>query len=120
MKHNGTVTLYAHSTEGNMTPYQLWIEGFYRFANPTSQTIREVVNPDTLDVNLYGIDDDGPMLDVQTINHVEIPQSSIALDDEDMAALALLVEPLEDDNECGKTLFVNTCEILLRIIGEQH
>ena len=41
-------------------------------------------------------------------------------DDEDMAALALLVEPLEEDNECGKNIFVNTCEILLRIIGEQH
>ena len=75
------------STEGNMTPYQLWVEGFYRFANSTSQTIREVVDPDTLDVTSYGVDDDCPMPDIQTINHVEIPQSSIVLGDEDMAAL---------------------------------
>ena len=107
------------STEGNMTPYQLWVEGFYQFANSTSQTIREVVDPDTLDVNSYGVDDDdGPMPDIQAINHVEIPQSSIVLGDEDMAALALLVEPLEEDNECGKNLFNNTCEILERILGE--
>ena len=72
-----------------MTPYQLWVEGFYRFANSTSETIREVVDPDTLDVNSYGIDDDGPIPDIQTINHVEIPQSSVVLSDTDMAALAL-------------------------------
>ena len=106
------------STERNMTPYQLWVEGFYRFANSTSETIREVVDPDTLDVNSYGIDDDGPIPDIQTINHVEIPQSSVVLSDTDMAALALLVEPLEEDNECGKKLFVNACEILERILGE--
>ena len=107
------------STEGNMTPYQLWVEGFYQFANSTSQTIREVVDPDTLDVNSYGVDDDdGPMPDIQAINHVEILQSSIVLGDEDMAALALLVEPLKEDNECGKNLFSNTCEILERILGE--
>ena len=35
-----------------------------------------------------------------------------------MAALALLVEPLEEDNECGKKLFVNACEIFERILGE--
>ena len=106
------------STERNMTPYQLWVEGFYRFANSTSETIREVVDLDTLDVNSYGIDDDGPIHDIQTINHVEIPQSSVVLSDTDMAALALLVEPLEEDNECGKKIFVNACEILERILGE--
>lgn len=58
------------------------------------------------------------MPDIQTINHVEIPQSSIVLNDEDMAALAVLVEPLEEDNECGKNLFINACEILERISGE--
>jgi hypothetical protein len=61
---NRALTLFATqwnnhplSTEGNMSPYQLWIEGFYQFANSNSETIRDVVNPDTLDVNSCGIDD---------------------------------------------------------------
>ena len=106
------------TTEGNMSPYQLWIEGFYQFANSNSETIRDVVNPDTLDVNSYGIDDDGPLPEIQTINHVEIPESDIVLEDEDMAALALLVDPLHEDNEHGKQLYVNACEILEMIPNE--
>ena len=106
------------STEGNMSPYQLWIEGFYQFANSNSETIRDVVNPDTLDVNSYGIDYDGPLPEIQTINHVEIPESDIVLEDEDMAALALLVDPLHEDNEHGKQLYVNACEILEMILNE--
>ena len=62
--------------------------------------------------------DDGPLPEIQTINHVEIPESDIVLEDEDMAALALLVDPLHEDNEYGKQLYVNACEILEMILNE--
>ena len=62
--------------------------------------------------------DDGPLPEIQTINHVEIPESDIVLEDEDMAALALLVDPLHEDNEHGKQLYVNACEILEMILNE--
>ena len=100
------------SSERNMTPYQLWIEGFYMFANSNHETIREVVEPASLDVNSYGVDDDGPLPQVQTVNHVEIPESTIQVPEEILVLLSTLVNPLEEDNEHGKRIFLNTCNVL--------
>ena len=120
---NRALTLFATqwnnhplSTEGNRSPYQVWVQGFYEFANSNYETVRDVVVPETLDVNSYGIDDDGPIPEIRTINHVEIPESNIVLEDEEMAILTLLVNPLDEDNEHGKDLFVNACEALEMIL----
>ncbi|CAB4024078.1 uncharacterized protein LOC110247927 [Paramuricea clavata] len=120
---NRALTLFATqwnnhplSTEGNRSPYQVWVQGFYEFANSNYETVRDVVNPETLDVDSYGIDDDGPMPEIRTVNHVEIPESNIVLEDEEMAILVLLVNPLDEDNEHGKHLFVNACEALEMIL----
>lgn len=120
---NRALTLFATqwnnhplSTEGNRSPYQVWIQGFYEFANSNYVTVRDVVNTETLDVDSYGIDTNGPMAEMQTVNHVEIPESNIVLEDEEMAILVLLVNPLDEDNDHGKYLFVNACEALEMIL----
>jgi hypothetical protein len=61
------------------------VQGFYEFANSNYETVRDVVNPETLDVDSYGIDDDGPMPEIRSVNHVEIPETNIFLEDEEMA-----------------------------------
>ena len=104
------------STERNRSPYQVWVQGFYEFANSSYETVRDVVNPETLDVNSYGIDDDGPMPGIRTVNHVEIPESTVILTDEEMTILVLLVNLLDQDNEHGKRLFMNACEALEMIL----
>ena len=58
----------------------------------------------------------GPMPEMQTVNQVEIPKSNIVLEDDEMAILVLLVNPLDEDNNHGKYLFVNACEALEMIL----
>ncbi len=87
---------------------------FYRFASSNSETIR-VVNPETADVN-SGINDYAPLPEIQTIGCLEILESDIVLDYEDMAVLPLLVNPLHEDNEHGKQLYVNACETFKMIL----
>ena len=74
-----------------------------------------VVNTETLDVDSYDIDTNGPMPEMQTVNHVS-PESNIVLEDEEIAILVLLVNPFDEDDDHGKYLFVNACEALEMIL----
>lgn len=103
------------STGHNMTPYQLWVEGFYKFANANHETLREVADPTTLHIDTYGLDDDGPLPLIQTVNHVEIPESSLVLTQDQVTLISTSVNPLEEDSEHGIQLYVNTCNLLERI-----
>lgn len=100
------------STESNLSPYQVWVQGFYEFANSNRRTVRDLVNPNTLDNNTYGVDDEGPLPEVQTGNNVVVPESEIVLTREQWASLQTLVNPLDEDNEHGKLLYLNVCGII--------
>lgn len=108
------------SSEGNKSPYQLWVQGFYQFANSDHETVRDMTNINTLDVLSYGVDDEGPLSEVQTANHVAIPEPAIALTEEETAALGTLINPLEDDNEHGKLLYTTVCEIVQNCLSQRN
>ena len=95
-----------------MNPYQVWVQGFYEFANSSCRTVRDLVNPNTFDTNTYGVDDEGPLPEVQTANNVVVPESEIVLTREQWASLQTLVNPLDEDNEHGKLLYLNACRII--------
>jgi hypothetical protein len=89
------------SSEQNKTPYQIWIEGFYSQANSSQRAVRLALESAAVDSVNYGVDDYGPLTELQTNNHVTVPRSSIQLTDEQEAVLLLTINPLEDDQNFG-------------------
>ena len=73
--------------------------------NSQTPVVRDLVNPNTFHTNTYGVDDEGPLPEVQTANNVVVPECEIVLAREQWASLQTLVNPLDEDNEHGKLLF---------------
>ena len=65
-----------------------------------------------IDPSTYGLDDDGPVTQLQTNNNVEVPRSSVELTDEDRAILELSLDPLVDDGNHGIYLYLQTMQII--------
>ena len=101
---------HALSTEAGYTPLQKWTEGFYRFAESNFMTVREVMNPADID-NYYGVDDDGPLPELQTYNHVEVPRCAIELTAQEQTIMDA-VDSLVDDSEYG----INSYETAKRLL----
>lgn len=57
------------SCERGYSPLQKWTEGFYTHAQSDLLTVRELIDPQNVD-NHYGIDDEAPLPELQTNNHV--------------------------------------------------
>lgn len=66
------------SGQRGSSPLQLWTKGFYKFAQSDYISVREVLDPKDIDSD-YGVDDDAPLPEIQTVNHVEVPESEIEL-----------------------------------------
>lgn len=98
------------SRERGYSPLQKWTEGLYSFANSITFT--------TVD-NHYGIDDDGPLPELQTNNHVEVPESSIQISQHEINSLLDEVNPLDNDNEHGIIMYENTKRVLTNIISNR-
>lgn len=65
-----------------------------------------------IDPLTYGVDDDGPVPQLQTNNNVEVPCSSVELTDEDRVIFALSFDPLVDDGNHGIHLYLQTMQII--------
>lgn len=74
------------STQGGQTPLQL--------------------QNDVLDVNNYGIDDEGPLLELQTNNNVVIPNINVTINETTMNIIQQ-VNPLENDGNHGIDVFLS-------------
>lgn len=85
------------STQGGQTPLQLWHGGLIN--NP------ELI--DDVDYN-YGIDEEGPLPELQTNNNVVIPDIDVAINETTVNTIAQ-VNPLEDDGNFGINTF---CSLL--------
>lgn len=92
------------STQGGRTPLQLWHSGV--LSNP--QILR-----DTGDFENYGIDEDGPLPDLQTNNNVIIPDMSVTFNETTMNIIRQ-VNPLENDGNHGINLFTSLLGVLQR------
>ena len=84
------------STQHSQSPLQMWVEGIHRFVHSDYVGVR-----DLLDCRNLGVDYDGPLPEIETSNNVQVPQSSIALSEDDESVLKLLVDPLTDDGNHG-------------------
>lgn len=94
-------------TERNQTPLQKWIDGFYAVFREDSNTVQDLLDVTHVEMNAYGIDNDGPMPQLQTRNDVQVPDLSINLSDQELAHLLDTVNPMENDNNFGVTVYEN-------------
>lgn len=70
------------TTESNLSPNQLWIEGMLSLQNSGYVAVSDVVQGEQLDYNHYGIDDDGPVPVLQQDYGVTVPDTIVALTQE--------------------------------------
>lgn len=99
-------------TEGNKSPLQLWTAGFYQFAESDYQAVRDVLDSEAVSFNEYGIDDNGPVPQVQTNNHVVVPRSLVELSEDEETFLSSHIDPLLDDENYGINFFRRTVSLV--------
>ena len=92
---------YPQSSEKNKTPYQILTEGFYSRANLSQPAVCIALEDRDADPVNYDVDDNGSLPELQTNNHVVVPRSTLQLTKEQMIALLLAINPLEEDNNYG-------------------
>ena len=97
---------YSHHklrTEGNMTPYQLWIQGM------------SVLNTDSAAVEgateefEYGIDWDGPCV-ISNVEHIVIEDVNCPMTAHQSSQLKALVDPLQTCGDFGSALYITARE----------
>ena len=94
------------------TPLQLWVEGYFRNANSSSTSVRNALTGNPANPIEYGIDDDGPVEELQTENNIVVPRSTITLSPEAEEVLGSLVNPLADDGNFGINLYLAAVNIV--------
>lgn len=93
------------STQGGQTPLQLWHTGVI-----SSLAVHPVIN-DVFDINNYGIDDEGPLPELQTNNNVVIPDINVNINEITMNTIQQ-VNPLENDGNHGIDVFLSLLHVL--------
>lgn len=93
-----------------------WTEGFYSHANSNQHAVRIALEDRVVDPINDGVDDNGPLPELQTNNHVVVPRSAIQLTEEQIIALLLAINPLEDDHNYGIDIYNHAVQTITGII----
>ena len=93
---------HSLSTEGNLSPRQLWVQGMITSQNANYSAVASVHDNEEINWDEYGIDEDGPVADLQSIYSVTVPESPINLTDEQAQHLQHIVRVLKEagDQDC--------------------
>ena len=75
------------STEHNLSPTQLWVQGMLNSANAGYTAVQSILNDNQINWNEYGIDEDGPVPEEQTNYAVEVPAPPFSLTEEELQQL---------------------------------
>ena len=70
------------TTDGNYTPRQLWITGILSNRTSNYAAVEDALEGNQPDMSHYGIDKEGDKPELQTNNHVVVPESAIETKDE--------------------------------------
>lgn len=89
-------------TAGHQSPLALWYSAMLTAPDESS-----IINWQT-----YGIDNDGPISDIETNNNVVVPESHLQLSEQQLQELERNVDPISDDGNNGIDHFVNTVRII--------
>ena len=85
------------TTEGNYTPRQLWITGILSNRTSNCTAVEDILEGNQPDMSDYGIDEEGDIPELQTDNHVVVPESAIETTDEIDANLQQIMDTTTDD-----------------------
>ena len=88
------------TTEGNMTPRQLWITGMLSNSHNNYSAVEDVLVNNQRDLENYGFDEDSDIPEPQTLNNVTVPESPIEISDETEAHIHQILQTTEDDQYC--------------------
>ena len=102
------------SSAHNLSPRQVWHRGVARLANMDPEKACDVFCERWDD---YGIDEEGPMPDIQTDNDVTIPDSCLNLPQCQLSYLQNHIHPLSEDGNEGINLYLETAEIVNDMIS---
>jgi len=116
---NNALTLFTDQwnnhpirTATNYSPLQLWTRSFYEMAScggsRTDLLLKEPCN--------VGIDDEGPVPDIQTSNNVVVPRSAIHLNEEELTRLCIQYDWTADDGEFGLQLYSRVVDYIKNIV----
>ena len=78
---------HALSTEHNLSPMQLWVQGMLNPANSGYTAVQSIFNDDQINWNEYGIDEDGPVPEEQANYAVEVPALPFSLTEGELQQL---------------------------------
>ena len=87
---------HALSTEGNLSPRQLWVQGMITSQNTIYSAVASVHDNEEINWDEYGIDEDGPVAELQSTYSVTVPESPINLTDEQAQHLQQIVHVLKE------------------------
>ena len=67
------------STQGSLSPNQLWIQGMLNFRNSGYQAVTSVTAIEASNLAHYGIDEEGPVPEMQCDYRVVVPETTVTL-----------------------------------------
>ncbi|PFX18913.1 hypothetical protein AWC38_SpisGene16700 [Stylophora pistillata] len=89
-------------TTGHHSPLALWNMSLLQTSDAA----------EVLDIESYGIDQDGPIPDIITDNNVVVPELELELTESENQQLKENVDPLSDDGNSGINHFLSVLQIL--------
>ena len=89
---------HSLSTENNLTPRQLWIQGMVDCINSNLTAVTSIQSGAQVNWDDYGIDEDGPVPESQSDYNVTVPESPINVTEEQVN---LLQEAVQAARELG-------------------
>lgn len=88
-------------TEKNRSPLAIWTEGFYNHTGADT----DILDMTESDINLYGVDFDGPTPELQTNNNIKVPEIDINLSPICEQYIQDNFDPLENDGNFGIDIY---------------
>ena len=87
---------HALSTERNLSPMQVWVQGMITTQNSNYSAVRSVQDNLQINWNDYGIDEVGPAADVESNYSVAVPETAVNLENEHFQQIQVLAREIKE------------------------
>ncbi|XP_015748691.1 PREDICTED: uncharacterized protein LOC107328478 [Acropora digitifera] len=106
---------HSVSTEGNQTPYQLWIAGVMGDNYQGYTAVQDIRNPD---LNVYGIDNNSVDLYIDSVSEtVTVLKPTCPLTEDQMSMLSAEIDSLANSRNFGVDIFLRTVDSVAHMPG---
>lgn len=101
---------HAIRTAGNLSPRQLYLNGFLEVHNSNYTAVENIYAADQ-STYAYGVDDSDEV-EIDSNNNVHVPQLEFSLSDQNLSHLEDLVNPVEDHGDFGVSNFLQVTDFI--------